>query len=96
VTTCSQDNTLGMAREAVRVGYEGKEAAEAALAKQKENQDISRKINEEAEELQAAYQISFGLMFQIVRGLACDQCFQVLIGLLVVGILTLLVVNFTM
>ena len=45
-------------------------------------------------QLQATYAISSRLMFTIVKGLACDQCFQILIGVLVLGILALLIVNF--
>ena len=32
--------------------------------------------------VQESYQVSFGLMFQIMKGLACDQCFQVAIRVL--------------
>ena len=39
-------------------------------------------IRAEAEELEENFDISFGLMYQIIKGLACDTCFQVLMGVL--------------
>ena len=46
-------------------------------------------IRAEAEELEENFDISFGLMYQIIKGLACDTCFQVLMGVLLTLTLTL-------
>ena len=53
------------------------QAAARTLEQQETNKQKMIQIHTAAVELEGEYAISFGLMFQIIKGVACDTCFQV-------------------
>lgn len=95
-TNATQDRTIAKGEKALQLAEEGKASAIEALEKVEENMEKEKRIIREAQDLEAQYKISFGLMFKIMKGLACDGCFQMLMGLLVLAIVVMLVLNFTL
>lgn len=90
----TMDRSTALVDEALRTAEESREMAVSALEKQEQNRQKQIQIREACEELDESYQVSFGLMFQIMKGLACDQCFQILMGVLVLMIIGLLIANY--
>lgn len=95
-TDKTQERTLAKGEETLRIAEEGKASAIEALEKVESNMEKEKRIIREAQDLEAQYQISFSLMFKIMKGLACDGCFQTLMGLLMLAIVVMLVLNFTL
>jgi len=77
------------------MGHEANAAADDALRKQEENMELEKEIVRKAVDLKETYGISFNIMFAIMKGLACDTCFQILMGILALAIVAMLVVKYT-
>lgn len=90
-----QNETLEKAQAALSMGHEANAAADDALRKQEENMEMEKEIVRKAVDLKETYGISFNIMFAIMKGLACDTCFQVLMGILALAIVAMLVVKYT-
>merc|ERR1712031_16821 len=86
-TDQTQDRTLQLADEAVRAAHQGIEEGNKNLEKMQEIREKEIQIIKSVEELKMSYGISFRVMFTIIKGLACDTCFQVLIGVLIMAII---------